>query len=146
MVWVRTKGTPESGRKKGEPRQARLFFIKTTDSAYFALGVSTGFGSLLTFLSSAFFTSGEVPGFTGEATGKAVGLAVATGTGVATGLFGTSVFGSQAPNTATLAARTVDNINDLLIVFLLLICDADENRPLNRHPQPDDAMRLSAND
>ena len=97
-------------------------------------------------MSSAFFTSGEVPGFTGEATGEAVGLAVATGTGVATGLFGTSVFGSQAPNTVTLAARTVDNINDLLIVFLPLICDADENCPLNRHPQPDDAMRLSAND
>jgi hypothetical protein len=78
-------------------------------------------------LTSSFLTSGDAPGFAGEprgdaageAAGDARGLAVETGAGVATGLFGASVFGSQAPNTATLAAKTVDKIIDLLIVFLL---------------------------
>ena len=88
---------------------------------YFVIGVAT-----LTPLSSTFFTSGEAPGFTGDAigdaTGLAIGLAGATGAGVATGLFGGVVFVAvplQAPKTATEAAKTVDNINDLLIVFLL---------------------------
>jgi hypothetical protein len=94
-------------------------------ASYFVFGeaVAAGLTSLLTFVPSGFFTSGEAPGFAGgaagEALGDATGLAVAAGLGVATGgLFsGALVFGSQAPNTATLAAKTVANINDLLIVF-----------------------------
>lgn len=99
---------------------------------YFAFGVSTvaGFTALLTFLSSVFFTSGVVPGFTGELTGDPVGeatgvaagvdgLAVATGAGVAAGLFGTSVFVSHALITATEAAKTDDKINEFLILDLL---------------------------
>lgn len=99
--------------------------------AYFVLGVATGavFTSLLTALSSVFLTSGEAAGFTvgspgltgeatGEAAGDAIGLADDTGTGVATGLLGASGLVSQAPTTAA-AAKTVDNINDLLIDFLL---------------------------
>ena len=84
-------------------------------------------GFLFVFLPSSFFASGEAAGFGGEspvfagdADGDAVGLAVATGVGVAGGLFGTSVccgFGSHAPRTATVAAKIVDNIIDLLIVF-----------------------------
>jgi len=102
----------------------------------------TGFTSFVTFLSSVFFTSGEAPGLTGDATGEAtgllIGLAVETGAGVATGLFGTSVFGSQAPNTATEAAKTDDNINVLLIDFLLSEMDADQSRPPADIPsQPD---------
>ena len=68
--------------------------------------------------------SGDEPGFgepVGEALGLVTGLADGATVGLATGgLFGAVlVFGSQAPNTATLAAKTVDKINDLLIVFLL---------------------------
>ena len=65
------------------------------------------------------------PAFTGEPLGDALGLGAtlddAEGDGLATvGLFGAVlVFGSHAPRTATLAAKTVDNINDLLIVLLL---------------------------
>jgi len=81
----------------------------------------------LTVLSSAFFVSGEAPGFAGEADGDAtgleIGLAGATGAGVATtfGLVTEPLFAApeQAPNTATLAAKTVDKTIDLLIVFLL---------------------------
>jgi hypothetical protein len=36
-------------------------------------------------------------------------------------LFGTSLFGSQAPRMVTLAASNVDNRIDLLIVLLLLL-------------------------
>ena len=83
---------------------------------------------------SVFLTSGEAPGFagvapgfkgetTGEAVGEANGLAVWTGTGVATpfGLVPVPLFAApeQAPNIATLAAKTVDIINDLLIVVSL---------------------------
>ena len=95
------------------------------------IGVAT-----LTPLSSTFFTSGEAPGFAGDATGEAtgllIGLAGATGAGVGVGLFGAGVFAVelQAPITATLAAKTVDNINDLLIVFLLMKwTNADQRRP-----------------
>jgi len=69
---------------------------------------------------------GEEPGFgepVGEGVGLVDGLADGATVGLATGgLFG-AVFagGSQALNMATLAARIVDNINDLLIVFLLKI-------------------------
>lgn len=55
----------------------------------------------------------------GDATGETSGLAVTAGVGVAAGLFGTTGFGSQAPSTAVETAKTVDNINDLLIGFLL---------------------------
>ena len=56
----------------------------------------------------------------GEPFGDAVvtGLATVTGVGEAAGLFGTSGFGSQAPRTATVAARIVDNI--ILLIVLLL--------------------------
>ncbi len=68
-------------------------------------------------------TAGE-PAFTGEPDGEALGLgatlAVAEGDGLAAGLFGgVSVFGSHAPNMAALAAKNIDKMNDLLIVFLL---------------------------
>lgn len=106
-------------------------FRLSTDDDYFVFGDSfvtggIGFKSLLTLVPSTFFTSGDVTGLMGEAfgstdgltTGEATGLAVTTGTGVATGLFGNVlVFGSQAPNTAVLTAKTDANINDLLIVF-----------------------------
>ena len=91
------------------------------------------------FLSSVFFTSGVVPGFTGEtvgdATGEASGLAVVAGVGVAAGLFGTTGFGSQAPNTAVETAKTVDNINDLLILFLLTALPNGWAADLGREPQ-----------
>ena len=94
---------------------------------------------------------GEEPGFgepVGEGVGLVDGLADGATVGLATGgLFG-AVFagGSQALNMATLAARIVDNINDLLIVFLLKI----ETRGRNAVRSTDitaglDAMRLSAN-
>jgi hypothetical protein len=55
----------------------------------------------------------------GEDTGDGAGLARTAGVGDAGGLGG-SGFGSHAPNTAVETARTVVNINDLLIVFLLI--------------------------
>src|SRR5258706_11692877 len=96
---------------------------------YFALsaGVIAGFGSLIL---PSFAGWASLPRAAGSlvlplplTSGEAVGLAVTTGVGVVTLLGVTLVltFGSQAPNTATLAARIVDNINDLLIVFLLFI-------------------------
>ena len=93
----------------GGPRYLVFLFV-FLPSSFLASGEAAGFG-------------GESPGFAGDATGDAVGLAVATG--VAGGLFGTSVcwgFGSQAPRTATLAAKIVDNIIDLLIVFSPFEC------------------------
>lgn len=87
--------------------------------------------------------TGEAPGF-GEPVGDALGLgatlADAEGDGLATaGLFGAVlVFGSHAPRTATFAAKTVDNINDLLIVLLLIYRNTrTKRRPQHRHPQPD---------
>ena len=78
--------------------------------------------SFFTFVLSIFLTSGDAPGFTGEAVGDATGdetgLAAATGAGVVGGLFGVGS-AEHAPRTATDAAKTVDNITDLLIVFLL---------------------------
>ena len=75
----------------------------------------------MTSLVSVFFTSGVVPGLPGVPAGEVLGLGNglddATGTGVVTGLTGSGVLGSQAHNTATLAARRVEIINDLLIVF-----------------------------
>ena len=75
----------------------------------------------MTSLASAFFTSGVVPGLpavpVGEVLGLGNGLDDATRTGVVTGLTGSGVFGSQATNAATLAARRVEITIDLLIVF-----------------------------
>jgi hypothetical protein len=75
---------------------------------------------------------GDSPGFAGEAAGDAAGdasgLAVETGLGEATGLFGTSAFGSQAPNTAVETARTDTNIS-LLMIFSLEIRYRDVCRP-----------------
>jgi hypothetical protein len=90
-----------------------------------AFGVAVAAGaSFFVFEFSTFFTSGDAPGLTGddvgEGLGEETGLATVTGVGVAAGLLGTSGFGSQAPRTATLAAKTVDNINDLLIVIYSL--------------------------
>ena len=90
---------------------------------YLAIGVAglTGFTSLPAVLSSVFFSSTGLAGdATGDATGLLIGLAGVTGAGVGAGLFGTVAVELQAPITATLAAKTVDNINVLLIVFLLL--------------------------
>lgn len=76
----------------------------------------------LTFLPSVLTSSFLFsPVLAGETDGDATGEAVATGVGVATGLFGTSLFGSQAPRMVTLAASNVDNRIDLLIVLLLLL-------------------------
>ena len=72
-------------------------------------------------LSSVFFPPGVGVAFPGVPDGDGLGLGDglddATGTGVETGLTGSGVLGSQAPNAATLAARRVEIINDLLIVF-----------------------------
>jgi hypothetical protein len=98
-------------------------------SVYLAFGVSAtaGFASLPLVFSSAFFTTGVVPGLTGDVTGLAgfiglaglTGLAGTTGAGVTAGFSGMFVLVSvQAPSMATVAAKTVDSINDLLIVFL----------------------------
>jgi hypothetical protein len=57
----------------------------------------------------------------GETLGDDTGVAGAWVGVAAGGLAGGSVFGSQAPNTATLAASTVDKINDLLIVFSFFV-------------------------
>ena len=84
--------------------------------------MSTRFASTFGVRDEEGLAVGE-PAFTGEPLGEALGLgatlAAAEGDGLATvGLFGgVSVFGSHALITATLAAKTVDNINDLLIVF-----------------------------
>ena len=94
------------------------------------------------FCGDVVFT-GDAPGFgepVGEALGEVAGLADGATVGLAAGgLFGgVLVFGSQAPNMATVAARIVDNINDLLIVFLLSNRNTRTKcRPPHRHPQPD---------
>ena len=79
---------------------------------------------MASLVSSAFFTSGEVPGFAGEPVGDVVGdaegLAVADGDGVAGLGLGSSAAGWHAPITATEAARTADNINCLLMIFFLV--------------------------
>ncbi len=99
--------------------------------------------------------SGEAPGFAGdptgeaagEAAGEAKGLAVETGAGVATGLFSGVFVLLHAPNTATLAAKTVDMIIDLLIVFLLSVLTRGRRIARNSdiHSR-NDIGRLSAND
>ncbi len=78
--------------------------------------------------------TGEALGSTdGLTTGEATGLAVTTGTGVATGLFGNVLaFGSQAPNTAVLTAKTDANINDLLIVFSSKFCERRLTPPASK--------------
>ena len=74
-------------------------------------------------LSSVFFTSGVVPGLpgagvpVGEVDGLGDGCAVAVGAGVEAGLTGSGGLLPQAPIMATLAARRVEIIIDLLIVF-----------------------------
>lgn len=86
------------------------------------------------FALSIFLTSGDAPGFAGgavgepvgDATGDATGLAVATGAGVVGGLFGIGSF-VHAPKTATDAVKIVDNIIDLLIVFLLVLDHFERN-------------------
>jgi len=91
----------------------------------FGVAVMVGLASLPIGFSSAFLPPGEAPGFAGEPVGEttgatvgdAAGVVVAVGAGVVNGLFGTSGFGSQAPTATTLAAKTVDNMIDLLIVF-----------------------------
>ena len=103
------------------------------NNSYFPLGEAAvaGLSSLLVFMpSGVWFVTGEdvglpvgEPAFTGEPLGEALGLgatlADTEGDGLATvGLFGgVFVFGSHAPSTATLAAKTVDKMIDLLIVF-----------------------------
>ncbi len=62
------------------------------------------------------------PVFTGEPLGLALGLRATLGLGVGlatTGLGGSGLGVSQAPNTVALAAKTVDKTKDLLIAFLL---------------------------
>jgi hypothetical protein len=88
---------------------------------------------LFSTLSSVFLTSGEAaglagvaPGLTGDGdgVGLAAGLAAGDGDGdAATGGLVIVLFAGvpeQAPRTATLAAKTVDIMINLLIVFLLL--------------------------
>ena len=114
--------------KKRPPLRTASFFIVRCLPCYFAFGVSAtaGFTSLPVFFSSVFLASGVAPGLVGETAGVADGLwvvtgvvaAVGAGVAVAGGLVG-GVLGAgveQAPITATLAAKTVDNIIDLLIV------------------------------
>jgi hypothetical protein len=95
--------------------------------------------SFTLLLSSAFFVSGDAPGFagdpdgdaTGDVDGEAIGDATTTGVGVDTGGFTSFALGSQAAPNATLAVRNVPNINDLLIVFTSKIFKvADPSRPL----------------
>lgn len=95
--------------------------------AYLLFGEATGAVLSSFFDSSVFFTSGEAPGLPGDSTflsvtvGEATGLATgdATGLGFATGGLFSVAFGSHAPNAATLTAKTVASINDLLIFFYL---------------------------
>lgn len=82
--------------------------------------------------------------------GEATGLAVATGAGVGAGLFGTSGFGSQAPNTAVETAKTVDKTKVLLIVILLNnLLNTDSRRPLadirSRNERDTALSRFAAN-
>ena len=92
-------------------------------SDHFPLGVwvTGGLTSLLTFLPSVFFTSGVVPGLpgvpVGDVDGLGEGITVDVGAGVETGLTGSCGLFSQAAKAATLAARRVEIIMDLLIVF-----------------------------
>lgn len=86
----------------------------------------------MTFFASSFFTSGVIIGLAGVELGEPVGAGVAgtgvvveTGAGVEGGLFGESVFVSQALKTAVETARTVVKIIDLLIVFLLYAARRD---------------------
>ena len=93
-----------------------------TDYLAFGVGVAVGAASFFMLLLSIFLTSGDAAGLTvepvGDGTGDETGLAAATGAGVVGGLFGVGS-AEHAPRTATDAAKTVDNITDLLIVFLL---------------------------
>ncbi len=67
---------------------------------------------------SVFFITGDGVGeIVGDAVGETPGVGVEVGLGVAAVLIGVSGFGSQAPRSATLAAKTVDNIKVILIVF-----------------------------
>ena len=69
---------------------------------------------------SSFLTSGDAPGFAGEATGEAAGEAagVAVAVGLAGGLFsGVLTSFWQAPNKAVETAKA-ETSNSLLILFL----------------------------
>ena len=91
--------------------------------------------------------TGEAPGF-GDPVGEGVGLVEGPGDGATVGLATGGLFGTvfaggwHAPNTATLAAKIVDNIKDLLIVFLQ--SDRIAVEPQHRHHSRTDAKRLSA--
>jgi len=96
----------------------------------FAAGFSSFFtSSFLTLVSfvSGFFASGEALVFgvpftplTGLAAGLAAGDDAGAGVVVVGGLFsGAFAFGSQAPNIAVEAARTVAKTIDLLIVLFV---------------------------
>lgn len=133
--------------------------VLTRPMPYFVFGEAeaAGLTSRSVFIPSGFcgvvVLTGEEPGF-GEPVGEGVGLvdgladAGTVGLATTTGLFGAVlVFGSQAPNTATLAAKTVDKINDLLIVFLLKSRKTrTKRRPQHRHHSRTEVKRLSAND
>jgi hypothetical protein len=88
-----------------------------------AVWLGDGLASLVTPLSSAFFTSGDDPGLpgvgepVGDVDGLGDGCAVAVGAGVEAGLTGSGGLLPQAPRMATLAASSVEINNDLLIVF-----------------------------
>jgi hypothetical protein len=111
------------------------------------VAVAVGFTSLP--VPSVFLTSGDAVDFgveAGEAAGEPLGLATgefkgdaAGGVVTVLGFVTTALFEvpEQAPNTATLAAKTVDKINDLLIVFSSLLLEHADVCPQNRHPQPD---------
>ena len=76
--------------------------------------------------------TGDAPGLgepVGEGVGDVTGLAAGATVGVAVGVFTGSGLLSQALNAATLAARKVDIINDLLIVFLLDKLEYADKRP-----------------
>jgi len=76
---------------------------------------------------SLFLTSGDVAGFAGDAAGEAVGdtvglavaAMVAVGVGVAGLTGGVFTAGWHAPKTVMLAAKTVEIIIDLLMIFSL---------------------------
>ena len=116
---------------------------------------AAGFASRSVFKPSGFCgdvdLTGDEPGF-GEPVGEGVRLVVGLGDGATVGLATGGLFGgvltagSQAVNKAALAAKIVDNINDLLIVFLLSKKRTrTKSRSQHRHHSRTDVKRLSAN-
>ncbi len=129
MEQVEQSGTLLGGRGDRQKRARTQKRPGPEVGGYLPLGVSATAG--FRPLSSDFFTSGTLAGLRGVPAGEApglcdgagvaatVGATVGFGVGVFAGEFGAGV--EQAPNTAAEAAKTVDNMIDLLIVFSFML-------------------------